>query len=104
MPNENLKNLKDAFAKFNQDEKLAKEFTENPQVVLKRLNVDTRGLKISTGKAGELVPASKNQVYDGEGLRTWTICASVGIVVCASAGTTVGSAEGDEILTDGIVK
>lgn len=82
-------NLFAAFQAMNNDKSLAKKFVDNPTEVLKSLNVDTTGLSIKTSD----VDTAKPMVTTGESPAPvtpqeegWTVCGSVGVVACVSAG------------------
>lgn len=68
--------LREAFEKIKSDEKVTKEFTENPLKVLGDFGVDTANLKVTTIKKEEVEKA----------LRV-SACVSIGVVVCVSVGT-----------------
>ena len=79
---------KDAFKKITSDRALAKRFTEDPQQVLKELQVDTSGLKIT------MIPKEQAQITDvkpespqREPLLGCSGCVSIGCVVCPSIGS-----------------
>jgi len=76
---------KDAFKKITSDKALAKRFTEDPQQVLKELQVDTSGLSFTK------VPKEKAQITSVEPSSPPTLaagcpCASIGCVACISIG------------------
>jgi len=80
-----INRLQEAFQAINEDTELAKEFVECPLDVMKRFNVNTTNLKIEKGKFGESIPTVN---YGGQfdNRLSYTVCASIGFIVCASVG------------------
>jgi hypothetical protein len=66
-----------AFAILSEDQEQAERFSKAPEETLQSLGVDTKGLRI------EQATANPEQV-SGQAL---TVCASIGVVLCASVGS-----------------
>jgi hypothetical protein len=80
-----MNRLQEAFQAINEDTELAKEFVECPLEVIKRFNVNTTNLKIKKGKFGENIPVVNFGGQFNDKL-SYTVCASIGFIVCASVG------------------
>ncbi len=75
-------NRKDAYAKIYASPELQKEFSQNPEAVLKKLEVDMTGLKIKKN-----VPKPDKGLPDPN-LVSCSSCVSVGCVVCFDVGSS----------------
>ena len=75
--------LLDAFSKINADKALATRFTKEPDAVLIELGVETEGLIIQKAKEGSMLTTNTTAAS------RLTVCASLGYIVCASAGDQI---------------
>jgi hypothetical protein len=79
------KTLEETLEKVRKTPGEAKKFAADPEGYLKSKGVATDGLRIGVSQ-GELNDQSLDAVSGGAQGANWTICGSVGAIVCGSVG------------------